>query len=89
MKSPKTMANLHKQLAQARRLSDPQKRQQSIFLTSLLTTRMEQGITQAQLAERSGLKQSAIARIERGKVNPTLDTVLKLAAALNRDLVLE
>ena len=54
-----------------------------------MLTRLEQGMTQTQLARRTGLQQSAIARIENGTTSPTLDTLIKLAHALNRGLVLE
>jgi len=39
-------------------------------------------MTQAQLAERSGVAQSDISDFERGKGNPTVQTLGKLAAAL-------
>lgn len=46
--------------------------------------REELGMTQAQLAERSGLSQSMIADIENGRrVNLTIPTILKLAEGLN------
>ena len=41
------------------------------------------GFTQNELAERTGLKQSAIARIETKGSLPRIDTVYKLASALN------
>lgn len=44
--------------------------------------RHHKGMTQAQLAEKTGIPQSAIARIETGKANPTVDTLLRLAEAL-------
>ena len=52
-------------------------------------TRQALGMTQQQLAERSGFKQSVIAEIEAGKrKDPCLSTIQKLAAALNcRSLV--
>ena len=40
------------------------------------------GLTQRQLAEKCGIKQSAIARIERIQVIPRLDTLLKIAKCL-------
>ncbi len=39
-------------------------------------------LTQAQLAERIGVRQPRIAEIERGDANPRLDTLARLAAAL-------
>jgi transcriptional regulator with XRE-family HTH domain len=42
-----------------------------------------QGLTQAQLADKSGLLQSQISRIEHGKYNITYETLTTLAKALN------
>jgi transcriptional regulator with XRE-family HTH domain len=44
--------------------------------------RERKGITQDQLAKRSGLQGSAIARLERGQHEPRLSTVLSLAHGL-------
>ncbi len=49
--------------------------------------RTEEGLTQAELAERMGTTQSAIARMERGGARPSLNTLEKLATAVGRDLV--
>ncbi|MBO0603524.1 helix-turn-helix domain-containing protein [Sporosarcina sp. E16_3] len=45
-------------------------------------TRKSLGLTQRDLAEKTGLKQSAIARMESGGVIPRLDTVLRVALAM-------
>ncbi|HZG09552.1 MAG TPA: helix-turn-helix transcriptional regulator [Allosphingosinicella sp.] len=44
--------------------------------------RGEAGLTQEQLAERSGLSQQYISGLERGKRNPTVVTLYELASAL-------
>lgn len=49
--------------------------------------RSEAGLTQAELAERMGTTQSAIARMEGGGTRPTLDTLEKLATAVGQELV--
>ena len=49
--------------------------------------RTEAGLTQAELAERMGTTQSAIARMEGGGARPTLETLEKLAAAVGGELV--
>lgn len=46
--------------------------------------RKEAGLTQAQLAARSGLPQSHISRIENARHSPSRATIEKIAAALNR-----
>jgi len=48
----------------------------------LARLRIAKGLTQEELAERSGLKQPNIARMETGKAAPTLDTLRRVAAAM-------
>lgn len=43
--------------------------------------RIRAGLTQRELAERARVPQPAIARIERGKVSPRVDTLVPLIAA--------
>ncbi len=54
------------------------------FLDEFLKARSSAGITQAEVAERIGTTQSAIARLEsgRGKHSPSLATLQKYAGAL-------
>lgn len=49
--------------------------------------RTEAGLTQAELADRIGTTQSAVARMEGGGTRPTLDTLEKVASAVGADLV--
>lgn len=51
--------------------------------------RTELGLAQKQLAERCGTTQSAIARLERGGRPPRIDTLLRIANALDCDLKVE
>lgn len=55
------------------------------FASKLIKARLDNNLTQAQLAERAGLKQSAIARIENQGSLPRIDTVFKIASALNSE----
>jgi XRE family transcriptional regulator, regulator of sulfur utilization len=52
----------------------------------LLERRLEQNLTQKQLAELSGIDQAEISRIERGQGNPTTTTLGALTKALGVDL---
>jgi DNA-binding XRE family transcriptional regulator len=52
----------------------------------LIQYRMEEGLTQQQLAKRVGTSFSHISRIESGRYMPSGTTLQKLATALNRDL---
>ena len=51
--------------------------------------RQEWGLSQRQLADLCGTTQSAIARIERGLRPPRIDTLLRIARALDCELVVE
>jgi len=59
----------------------------SEFRELVYRLRTEAGFTQAGLAERMGTTQSAIARMEGGGTQPTLDTLEKLAVAVGQELV--
>jgi transcriptional regulator with XRE-family HTH domain len=47
------------------------------------------GLTQRQLAAKSGVQQADISRLEAGDANPTLATIAALAYALGAELALE
>ena len=51
--------------------------------------RKSRGLSQAELAELTGTTQSAIARLESGGRPPRIDTLLRIAEALDCELVVE
>jgi transcriptional regulator with XRE-family HTH domain len=51
--------------------------------------RKERGLSQADLAELVGTTQSAVARLESGGRPPRIDTLLRIANALDADLHIE
>ena len=56
------------------------------LIEAIIEQRINHGVTQKQLAEKIGTKQSAIARFESGSYNPTLSFLKKVAAALGMKL---
>jgi transcriptional regulator with XRE-family HTH domain len=54
----------------------------------LREARLRHGLTQKQLAIRAGSTQSAISRIERGHVSPTVETLEALLHQMNEELIL-
>ncbi|MCR5399064.1 MAG: helix-turn-helix transcriptional regulator [Lachnospiraceae bacterium] len=52
----------------------------------LIRARLESNMTQAELAQKSGIRQSNISRIENGNAVPRLDTLKVLARAMGKDL---
>ncbi len=55
-------------------------------IRAVLDARIKRGLTQAELANRVGTTQSAIARFESGAGNPTLDFLTKVSVALGKRL---
>ena len=56
------------------------------LIHSLIAARISAGMTQKDLAEKSGVRQSNISRIENGNCMPTLPTLMALANALGKKL---
>jgi DNA-binding XRE family transcriptional regulator len=56
--------------------------------SSLIQARIDHKLTQVELAERAGVSQVIIARLESGNSNPTLGTVTKVARVLGKELKL-
>jgi transcriptional regulator with XRE-family HTH domain len=63
-------------------------RPQYEFRKALVMARVEAGITQREMAERLGVKQAALARWEAGETMPTLDTLYRVAIALDLDFAI-
>ena len=57
-----------------------------LIIDRLIEQRHRKGMTQKELAKASSLTQSVIARLERKKATPQLDTLLKVASALDCDI---
>ena len=53
---------------------------------ALLAARSKAGISQSELAAKTGIDQSDISKIERGIANPSVSTLKRLAAGLNTNL---
>lgn len=58
------------------------------FIDKLIEQRHIQGMTQKELAVATSLAQSVIARLENKKTIPQLNTLLKIANALNCEIIL-
>lgn len=68
---------------------DPLRVEKRLFLAQLIETRYKQRLSQNQLAKLSGVSQTAISRLENGRGNPSLRTLLKVAKALDANLMLD
>ncbi|MGI5990158.1 MAG: helix-turn-helix domain-containing protein [Lachnospiraceae bacterium] len=77
-------------------LSDPETakeyedlRPQYEVISQIIKARDEQGMTQAELAEKTGICQSNISRLEGGSYNPTLKFLVRIAKGLGMELHIE
>lgn len=59
------------------------------IIQAIIDARTQDGLTQSELARRSGLKQSAISRLECGKASPTVKTLQQLAKGMGKRLVIQ
>ena len=59
------------------------------IISAIISLRTECNLTQEQLSSITGIRQSNISRIERGKCLPSLITLQKIAKATGKKLTLE
>ncbi len=55
-------------------------------IRAVIAARLESNMTQKELAEKTGIRQSNISRIESGASSPTIDTLARIAAGLGKQL---
>ena len=58
-------------------------------LDKIISLRIKSNLTQKELANKLNTKQSAISRLERGMINPTMTFLNKLASVFGKKLVVE
>lgn len=86
------MAGSYKDVTADRRAYRPASAQQEVLeraydiAMQVTDLRERHGFSQAELAERCGIDQADISRIERGSTSPTARTLQRIAAALDADL---
>lgn len=56
------------------------------IISDLIALRLQKGMTQKDVAEKVGTKQSAIARLESGSVNPSLEFLHRIAQVMGYKL---
>ena len=59
------------------------------IMQAMIDARKASGMTQKQLAEKTGINQADISKLERGSANPSLRTLQRLAAGMGMRLKLE
>ena len=58
-------------------------------VSQIIKARSEQGLSQEELAARTGLQRSNISRLESGSYNPSLDLLSRVAKGLGMELRVE
>ena len=88
------MNDFQKQLS--RHLKNPEfaeewelQRPEREYIKAIISARMSQNMTQKELAEKTGIRQSNISRIENGNCSPTIATLQQLAAGVGKSLHIE
>lgn len=59
------------------------------IIQAMINARKASGLTQQQLAEKTGIAQADISKLENGSANPSLRTLRRLAAGMGMQLKLE
>lgn len=58
-------------------------------IQAIIDARNESGLTQRELADRAGMTQADISKLENGLANPSLKTLKRLATGMGRKLKIE
>lgn len=94
MKGVITMSDFKNYLAQ--QMEDPAfaaeyeaQRPEYEAIRAVISARLACNMTQKELAEKTGIRQSNISRIENGSASPTIDTLARIAAGLGKQLKID
>jgi len=87
----KTWKNFKKELLQDKKIAREYENLKPRYqlVSQLIEARVKKGITQEELANRIGTKQSAIARLESGVSNPSIAFLEKVTSALGSKLMIQ
>ena len=94
MKGVITMSDFKNYLAQ--QMEDPAfaaeyeaQRPEYEAIRAVIAARLACNMTQKELAEKTGIRQPNIGRIENGSASPTIDTLARIAAGLGKQLKID
>ena len=94
MKGVIAMSDFKKYLAQ--QMEDPAfaaeyeaQRPEYEAIRAVIAARLACNMTQKELAEKTGIRQSNISRIQNGSASPTIDTLARIAAGLGKQLKID
>lgn len=58
-------------------------------IRAMIAARLESNMTQKELSEKTGIRQSNISRIESGAASPTINTLARIAAGMGKQLKID
>lgn len=94
MKNTKSVTNFNDFLEE--QLKDPELKAEYDALEpefevmkAIMKARVEKGLTQKELSLMTGISQADISRLENGTANPSIKTLKRIAAALDRKISLQ
>jgi len=59
------------------------------YIKAIIAARMDQNLTQKELSQKTGIRQSNISRIENGNCSPTVATLQQIADGVGKTLHIE
>ena len=60
-----------------------------VIMEAIMKARIETGLTQKELSEKTGISQADISRLEHGTANPSIKPLQRIATALDRKLSIQ
>lgn len=69
--------------------SDDVVKKRQAIISNIVEIRLEKGLSQMELAKRTGMHRSNICRIESGRQNISIDTLIRIFDALGKNILIE
>ena len=84
MKNKLTWSELEREVFTPEEIAASRARVQ--IISAVIEARKEKGLSQQELADLTGVKQPAIARLENGNISPSVDTLNRLLIPLGKKI---
>ncbi len=71
------------------KVSDDVVKKRQAIISNIVEIRLEKGLSQMELAKRTSMHRSNICRIESGRQNISIDTLIRIFDALGKNILIE
>lgn len=71
------------------KVSDDVVKKRQAIISNIVEIGLEKGLSQMELAKRTGMHRSNICRIESGRQNISIDTLIRIFDALGKNILIE